>query len=397
MRIFLLSGSRAEYGSQKRLIKLLSEDSFFDLRLIVTGTHLSESHGFTLRELIEDGIVPSYKIKVDIGSPSSKATATSFSSILTEMSTVFQNERPDLLLLVGDRFETLATALAALFLNIPIAHVHGGEVTEGAFDDAIRHSLTKMSHFHFVANEEFKRRVVQLGEDPKQVHVVGGLGIDSIANTSLLSRIEVEKALGREIKEKAFLVTFHPTTNEGSDSLDHAKFLFDALDAYPDFQVIFTMPNADPLGLELGEMIREYAAHNSNVSVFDSLGQRLYLSCIPFMKCVIGNSSSGLSEVPSFGIPTVNIGIRQKGRPEASSVVTTGNSTAEIIVGIDKALSRDFQLDSKSARNPFGVEGAAIKIFTTLKSLDLKLMRTKSFYDLTESYKLLTSYPPHIE
>lgn len=380
MKIFLLSGSRAEYGSQKRLIKLLSEDSYFDLRLVVTGTHLSESHGYTLSELTEDGVVPNFKVEID--SSSSDATATSFASIHTEMSKVFQHERPDLLLLVGDRFETLATALAAMFLNIPIAHIHGGEVTEGAFDDAIRHSLTKMSHFHFVANEEFKRRVVQLGEDPKQVHVVGGLGIDSIANTSLLSRIEVEEALGWELSDKVFLVTFHPTTNEGSDSLVHTKFLFDALDAYPDFQIIFTMPNADPLGLEIGQMIREYAANNCNVLVFDSLGQRLYLSCLPFMTCVIGNSSSGLSEVPSFGIPTVNIGIRQKGRPEASSVVTTGNSTEEIITGIDKALSEDFQIESRSAKNPFGVDGATIKIVTILKSLNLKLIRTKSFYNL---------------
>ncbi len=382
MKIFLLTGSRAEYGSQKRLIDLLSDDSYFDLRLIVTGTHLSESHGYTVRELIEDGIVPSYQVKVDIGSASSDATAITFSSILTEMSKIFQNERPDLLLLVGDRFETLATALAAMFLNVPMAHIHGGEVTEGAFDDAIRHSLTKISHFHFVANEEFKDRVIQLGENPSRVFVVGGLGIDSIANTSLLSRVEVEDALGVELREKAFLVTFHPTTNEGSDSLAHVKSLFEALDAYPDFQIIFTMPNADPLGLEVGNMIRGYATRNSNVFIFDSLGQRLYLSCLPFMKCVVGNSSSGLSEVPTFGIPTVNIGIRQKGRPEAISVITTGTSVKEITTGIDKALSLGFQIDSKLAKNPFGIEGASLKIFSTLKSLDLGKIKAKSFYDL---------------
>jgi UDP-hydrolysing UDP-N-acetyl-D-glucosamine 2-epimerase len=382
VKIFLLTGSRAEYGSQKRLIELLSDDSYFDLRLIVTGTHLSESHGYTVRELIEDGVVPSYQVKVNIGSPSSDATAITFSSILIEMSKIFQNERPDLLLLVGDRFETLATALAAMFLNVPMAHIHGGEVTEGAFDDAIRHSLTKISYYHFVANEEFKDRVIQLGENPSRVFVVGGLGIDSIANTSLLSRLEVEDALGVELREKAFLVTFHPTTNEGSDSLVHAKSLFEALDAYPDFQIIFTMPNADPLGLEVGNMIRGYAARNSNVSVFDSLGQRLYLSCLPFMKCVVGNSSSGLSEVPTFGIPTVNIGIRQKGRPEAISVITTGTSVEEITTGIDKALSIGFQIDSKLAKNPFGVEGASLKIFSALKSLDLDTIKAKSFYDL---------------
>lgn len=382
MKVFLLSGSRAEYGSQQRLIKLLREDPYFELRLIVTGSHLSESHGYTLRELIDDGITSNYEVKVDMASDSPAATSSAFSLILTEVTRIFETERPDLLLLVGDRFETLATALAAMFLNIPMAHVHGGEVTEGAFDDAIRHSLTKISHFHFVANEEFRSRVIQLGENPNRVYVVGGLGVDAIASTSLLGRIEVEKALGMKLTEKVFLVTFHPTTNEGSDSLTHLESLFDSLNLFNDYQIIFTMPNADPNGLKLGVMIREYAAKNSNVYVFDSLGQKLYLSCMPFLKCVIGNSSSGLSEVPSFGVPTVNIGNRQKGRPEASSVITTDYSAKAITDGINKALSIDFQSNLKSAKNPFGVEGAVHKILDTLKSLELQNTQLKSFYDL---------------
>jgi UDP-hydrolysing UDP-N-acetyl-D-glucosamine 2-epimerase len=382
VKVFLLSGSRAEYGSQQRLIKLLREDPYFELRLIVTGSHLSESHGYTLRELIDDGITSNYEVKVDMASDSPAATSSAFSLILTEVTRIFETERPDLLLLVGDRFETLATALAAMFLNIPMAHVHGGEVTEGAFDDAIRHSLTKISHFHFVANEEFRSRVIQLGENPNRVYVVGGLGVDAIASTSLLGRIEVEKALGMKLTEKVFLVTFHPTTNEGSDSLTHLESLFDSLNLFNDYQIIFTMPNADPNGLKLGVMIREYAAKNSNVYVFDSLGQKLYLSCMPFLKCVIGNSSSGLSEVPSFGVPTVNIGNRQKGRPEASSVITTDYSAKAITDGINKALSIDFQSNLKSAKNPFGVEGAVHKILDTLKSLELQNTQLKSFYDL---------------
>ena len=382
MKVFLLSGSRAEYGSQNRLIRLLAEDSDFDVRLIVTGTHLSDAHGFTLSELIEDGVNPDYKIKVDVGSASSDATAAAFSVILTEATQIFLAERPDLLLLVGDRFETLAAALAAMFLNIPIAHIHGGEVTEGAFDDATRHSLTKMSHFHFVANEEFRKRVIQLGENPAHVYVVGGLGLDSIANTPLLTRSEVEDSLGFDLGDKVFMITFHPATNEGPDTKDHIRSLLDSLEGFNDFQILFTMPNADPNGLIIGKMIREYAAKHSNVHVFDSLGQKLYLSCLPFVKCVIGNSSSGLSEVPSFGIPTVNIGNRQKGRPEASSVITTGNSTEEITSGINKALSSDFQTTAKSAKNPFGVEGATLNVFKLLKSLDLKKLKSKSFYDL---------------
>ena len=383
MKIFLLSGSRAEYGSQNRLIRLLSEDSYFDVRLIVTGTHLSETHGFTVNELIQDGIFPNYEIKVNVGSDSLAATADAFSVILTEATKIFVTERPDLLLLVGDRFETLATALAAMFLNIPIAHIHGGEVTEGAFDDAIRHSLTKMSHFHFVANEEFKKRVVQLGENPEQVHIVGGLGLDSIAHTSLLTRAEVEESLGFALGSNVFLVTFHPATNEGADTERHIRSLLDSLDVFSDFQILFTMPNADPNGLLIGKMIRDYAETHTNAYVFDSLGQKLYLSCLPFVKCVIGNSSSGLSEVPSFGIPTVNIGNRQKGRPEATSVITTGNSTDEIISGISRALSIDFQTKAKSAINPFGVEGATVNVYKQLKALDLEGLKSKSFYDLS--------------
>lgn len=382
MKVYLLSGSRAEYGSQSRLVRLLTQDSYFDVRLIVTGTHLSEAHGFTLSEIIEDGVTPDYEIKVDVGSHSSDATAAAFSVILTEATKIFLAERPDLLLLVGDRFETLATALAAMFLNIPIAHIHGGEVTEGAFDDAIRHSLTKMSHFHLVANEQFRKRVIQLGENGERVHVVGGLGLDSIANTLLLTRSEVEESLGFELIDKVFLVTFHPATNEGSDSEKRIKSLLDSLDFFSDFQIIFTMPNADPNGLIIGEIIREYADNHENVYVYDSLGQKLYLSCIPFVKCVIGNSSSGLSEVPSFGVPTVNIGNRQKGRPEATSVITTRNSTEEIKAGIIKALSDDFQSNAKLAKNPFGIEGAALNVIKILKSLDLKNLKNKSFYDL---------------
>ncbi len=382
MKIFLVSGSRAEYGSQRKILKLISEDTFFRMSLVVTGAHLSENHGNTINEIEFDGIEVSYKVGLRLIADDRIDTAFAVSDAINGFANVFAQSEPEFLLLVGDRYETFAAATAAHLLGIPIGHVHGGEITEGAFDDSLRHSITKMAHVHFVANTEFRNRVIQLGEQPKNVHIVGGLGIDAIASTERLNKLELEARLGMKFSQRNFLITFHPTTLDSVSSEEQIRNLLVALDAFPDTNMIFTMPNSDPANSIIRTQIISYAERHTSVKIFESLGNVAYLSTIPFVDCVIGNSSSGLSEVPSFGVPTVNIGIRQKGRPCASSVISTGSSAGEIVKGIQLAISPDFKLISKNAINPFGVAGASRKIVQIIKDTDISNLQRKSFYDL---------------
>jgi GDP/UDP-N,N'-diacetylbacillosamine 2-epimerase (hydrolysing) len=293
--------------------------------------------------------------------------------------------RPDLLLVLGDRFEIFAAAAAATVARIPIAHAHGGETTEGAFDESMRHSITKMSHLHFVAAEDYRRRVIQLGEDPERVFLVGGLGVDKIRKLDLLGREALENALGFEFGEKNLLITFHPATLENATSAEQMKELLGALDALGDTHLIFTMPNADTGGHELIAMIEQFVASRSNSRAYVSLGDLRYLSCIRHVDGVVGNSSSGLTEVPSFGKGTVNIGDRQRGRLKASSVIDCEPNREAIGAALQRLFSPGFRAALTATRNPYGEGGASEKIVGVLRDFPLRSILKKSFHDFASA------------
>jgi GDP/UDP-N,N'-diacetylbacillosamine 2-epimerase (hydrolysing) len=290
--------------------------------------------------------------------------------------------RPDLLLVLGDRFEILAAVAAAAVAGIPVAHLHGGETTEGAYDEAIRHSITKMSHLHFVAAEEYRRRVLQMGEDPARVFLVGGLGVDAIRRVQLLERNELEDALGFSFGARSLMVTFHPTTLAEATPAEQMAELLAALDGRADTQILFTMPNADNHGRELFAMVEQFVAEHANARAFTSLGQQRYLSCLRYVDAVVGNSSSGLAEAPSFGKATVNIGERQQGRLRAESVIDCPAERGAIAEALERIYSPEFRIAASSARNPYGDGGASERIVDALASQSLDGIVRKKFHDI---------------
>jgi GDP/UDP-N,N'-diacetylbacillosamine 2-epimerase (hydrolysing) len=299
---------------------------------------------------------------------------------------VYERLQPDMIVVLGDRFEIFAAVSAALIAGVPIAHLHGGETTEGAFDEAIRHSITKMSHLHFVAATEYQERVIQLGEHPERVFNVGGMGIDAIKRINLLNREDLEESLGFRFGKKNLLITFHPVTLEGGvSSSAQTKELLAALDELDDTQLIFTMPNADTGGRELSALVQTFADSHPNACVFGSLGQLRYFSCLAQVDAVVGNSSSGLAEAPSFGIGTVNIGDRQKGRLQAESVIDCQPVKAQIIEALEHVYSPQFQEELKTVQNPYGNGGSSEKIVKKLADYPLQNILKKQFYNLPVS------------
>lgn len=290
--------------------------------------------------------------------------------------------KPDLIVVLGDRFEIFAAVSSALVARIPVAHLHGGETTEGAFDESLRHSITKMSHLHFVAAEEYRQRVIQLGEQPERVFLVGGLGVDNIKQLKLLNRAELEASLGFKLTQKNLLVTFHPVTLETATAIDQMAALLDALAELKDTQLIFTLPNADTDGRALIKMVEKFVEQHHNAHAYASLGQLRYLSCIAQVDGVVGNSSSGLLEAPSFGKGTINIGDRQRGRLQAMSVINSAPDQKSITVALNKLYSADFQASLSKVRNPYGEGGASEKIVTTIKNYAIDGIAKKAFYDL---------------
>jgi GDP/UDP-N,N'-diacetylbacillosamine 2-epimerase (hydrolysing) len=295
---------------------------------------------------------------------------------------VFSELRPDLVVVLGDRFEIFAATAAALVAKIPVAHLHGGENTTGAFDEAFRHSITKMSHLHFVATEEYRDRVIQLGENPKNIYLVGGVGIDSIKNLPLLGRKELEAQLGIELGKKSLLITFHPVTLDAESPEHQMKELLAALSHLHDTTLIFTMPNTDTGGYELIKMIEEFVGKNKNAKAFISLGQLKYLSCITYVDGVVGNSSSGLTEVPTFKKGTINVGDRQLGRLQANSVINCKPIEKDIRGAIEKLYSPDFQSNLAVTKNPYGEGGASASVVKALKEASLEGIVKKTFHDL---------------
>ncbi len=380
-KLCVVTGSRAEYGLLKHFIKEINESDAFELILLVTGSHLSEKFGLTFNEIKSDGFFINRKIDIQVNKDNPDDIANSTALSIRGFSGAYKDFNPVLIILLGDRYELLGAAIAAMYHQIPIAHLHGGELTLGAMDDSIRHSLTKLSHIHFVANEVYRNRVIQLGENPSLVFNVGGLGVDAIKRVNLLSKKQLEEKLQLKFKERNLLVTFHPVTLEKSSS-HQMEELLKALAIRDDYQIIFTMPNADPNSKVLFEMIENFVKNRANSSLFKSLGQTYYYSCLAQVDAVIGNSSSGLLEAPSFYKATVNIGERQSGRLKASSVIDCDPDFISINNAIDKIYTKTFQDIVSKTINPYGNGEAVNAIVKHLKNLSFGSLIKKRFYDL---------------
>lgn len=381
-KVCFVTGSRAEFGLLRYVIENSERNSGINTQIIVTGSHLSHQHGQTIDEIRASGFQSSSEVDLAIG-PGEVADVTHSLALAVEgFGAAFSSLQPDLLVVLGDRYEILGAVSAALIAGVPIAHLHGGEITEGAFDDAIRHSITKMSHLHFVANETYAKRVIRMGENPSRVFTVGGLGVDAIKRTQLLDKAELEKSLGLKFGKRNLLVTYHPVTNDRAKDIETFKNLLAALSELEDTVLIFTKPNADVGHSELANMLTNYVEKNENAFLYDSLGQTRYYSCLQFVDGVVGNSSSGLLEAPTFGIGTVNIGNRQKGRLLADSVVSCDPSFKSIRTALAKLFASDFRQLLKSVSNPYGNGGAAQGIVDIISKVDLSGLINKEFYDL---------------
>lgn len=381
-KICVVTGTRADYGCLRWVLEGIREASGLELQVIATGMHLSPEFGLTYREIETDGFLIDRKVEMLLSSDTPTGLAKSMGLGLIGFGEALQQLQPDLMLVSGDRFEIFSAVAAAMVARIPVAHLHGGESTEGAFDEAIRHSITKMSHLHFVAAEEYRKRVIQLGEHPSRVFLVGGLGIDNIKKLTLLDRQALEASLGFEMGRRNLLVTFHPVTLEKATATQQMAELLAALETLADTHLIFTMPNADTDGRVLIDMVKQFAADHANAHAYTSLGQLRYLSCIQHVDGVVGNSSSGLAEVPSFGKGTINIGDRQRGRLKAVSVIDCSPDRQSIAAALQQLYSPAFQATLKTVRNPYGEGGASEKIVQILQGYPLESILKKSFHDL---------------
>ena len=381
-KVCVVTGTRADYGCLRWVMEGIKAAEGLELQVIATGMHLSPEFGLTYREIEKDGFVIDRKVEMLLSSDTPTGISKSMGLGMMGFADAFEQLQPDLVLVLGDRFEIFAAASAAMVARIPLAHLHGGETTEGAIDEAIRHAITKMSHLHFVAAEDYRRRVIQLGEAPERVFLVGGLGIDNILLLQLLDRAALEDALDFKLGPKNLLVTFHPVTLEKSTAGAQMAELLAALDELEDTHLIFTMPNADTDGRVLIGMIEQYVATHSNARAYTSLGQLRYLSCIRQMDGVVGNSSSGLAEVPSFRKGTVNIGDRQRGRLKADSVIDCAPERQSIAAALRTLYSPEFQTRLPAVRNPYGEGGASEKVVRILQEYPLDHLLKKTFNDL---------------
>lgn len=384
-KICVITGARAEYGLLRWVMQGIQDDSGLTLQIIATGMHLSPEFGLTFREIEQDGFQIDRKVEMLTSSDTPVGIAKSMGLGLSGFADALNELHPDLIVVLGDRFEIFSAVSAALVARIPVAHVHGGETTEGSIDEALRHSITKMSHLHFVAAEEYRQRVIQLGEQPDRVFMVGGLGVDNIKRMKLLDREALEQSLGIQLGEKSLLVTFHPVTLETGTAADQMAALLAVLDGQHDTQLVFTMPNADTDGRVLKTMIEQFVAQHANSCAYTSLGQLRYLSCLAHVDGVVGNSSSGLLEAPSFQKGTINIGDRQRGRLQAASVINCEPTRESITTALKHLYSAGFHTGLRNVRNPYGEGGASEKILATLKSAALDGVLKKSFYNASRA------------
>lgn len=384
-KICVITGTRAEYGLLRWVMQGVQDEPDLTLQTIATGMHLSPEFGLTYREIEQDGFQIDRKVEMLTSSDTPVGIAKSMGLGLIGFADALHELTPDLVLLLGDRFEIFSAAAAALIARIPVAHLHGGEATEGAFDEAMRHSITKMSHLHFVATEAYRQRVIQLGEQPDRVFLVGGLGIDNIKRLKLLDRVALEASLNFKFRQKNLLITFHPATLEAETSTDQMAELLAALAELKDTGLIFTLPNADTGGRALIKMVERFVVQHDNACAYQSLGQLRYLSCIAHVDGVVGNSSSGLLEVPSFKKGTINIGDRQRGRLKAASVIDCAPERESIIKALGLLYSPEFRSTLETICSPYGDAGASSRIVEIVAKIPLEGIIKKHFFDLPHS------------
>jgi GDP/UDP-N,N'-diacetylbacillosamine 2-epimerase (hydrolysing) len=380
-KIMVVTGTRAEFGLLRGLMA--------DISVIATGMHLSAKFGMTYSEIEEAGFFIDMKVDMSLEGDSAEDISKSIGVGMFGFADAYKQLEPDMIVVLGDRFELLSAVISALIARIPVAHLHGGETTEGAFDEAIRHSITKMSHLHFVGADEYRNRVIQLGESPERVFMVGGLGVDAIKRTKLLTRTAVEKALGFSFGKRNLLITFHPVTLEEATSELQMIELLTALNKLKQTNLIFTMPNSDTGNSKLIKLVNDFVSVNPNARAYSSLGQLRYLSCMLFVDGVVGNSSSGLAEAPTMKIGTVNIGDRQKGRLMADSVISCQPERGAIGEAINKLYCPHFIESLGDVKNPYGDGGAGKKIVSVIKTIELNDIVKKSFYDFSDFRQLL--------
>jgi len=382
--ICIVTGSRAEYGLFYPLLKLLHKTADFNLQIIATGTHLSKEFGLTYREILKDGFTIDRKVNIGLIADNPSGILDSMGLALSGLGRAYAQIKPGLVVLLGDRFETFCAATAAHVSGIPIAHLHGGELTEGAMDDAFRHAITKMSLLHFTSTQEYRRRVIQLGESPDHVFDVGALGVDNALSLKLKTRTALEKELNFSFGKRTAMVTFHPVTLDQESPAGQLKELLNALDKFSDLKVIFTLPNADPGSREITRAIQAYVGSNPDKArTFVSLGRLNYLSVLDQVDVVAGNSSSGIIEAPSLGKPTVNIGLRQKGRVMAKSIINCNPREKDIVKALKKSFSPGFVKLCRKVRNPYG-EGKAAEQIVKIIAANIKGIKNtrKTFRDI---------------
>lgn len=384
-KICVVTGTRAEYGLLRWVMEGIRQSTELELQLIATGMHLSPEFGMTVEMVEADGFKIDHKVEMLLSSDTAVGITKSMGLGMIGFADALAELKPDLMLVLGDRYEIFATVASAMIARVPIAHLHGGEATEGLIDEPIRHSISKMSHLHFVAAEEYRRRVIQLGEQPEHVFNVGGLGIDSFLRLKLLARNELEEALNFKLEKRNLLITFHPVTLEHNTSAQQMNELLAALAELKNTGLIFTMPNADTEGRVLFRKIEAFCVQHSQACVYTSLGQLRYLSCINHVDAVIGNSSSGLLEVPSFKKGTINIGDRQRGRLKATSVIDCEPDQDSIRGAFKLLYSPEFQAQLSAVENPYGNGGASGEIVRILESQSLDNLLKKRFYDLPKT------------
>ena len=379
-KICVVTGSRADYGLLKWLILFLQNDKNIRSSLIVTGAHLSKKYGYTVDAIKKDQIKISSKIDLKIKKTDEISLSNSMAISLNKTTKELIRIKPHIVILLGDRYELLSSAISCMLLNIPIGHIHGGELTEAAFDDSIRHSITKMAHLHFVSNNTYKKRVIQLGENKNNIHVVGGLGLDNFKYIKLLTKKELEKNLKIKFLKKSCLVTFHPVTLE-KNSLFQLKQLLDSIKSFKEITFIITSPNADTIGMKMKKLILTYAKKHNNFHFFNSLGQLKYISSINVVDFVLGNSSSGVIEVPELNKYTINVGNRQKGRLMAKSIIQCNPNKKEITKKINLIYKKYIKKKLKNNSKLYGESGASLKIYNILKKTNFENLINKKFYD----------------
>lgn len=382
MKISVVTGTRAEFGLLSGLMQLIRDSSMLDVQVVVTGTHLLDEFGHTADAIAEAGLAVDWEVRSITQASIGADVSNQVGAGIIDFTEAFKELAPSAVVLLGDRYEMLAAAIAAFFLKIPIVHLHGGEVTQGAFDDTIRHAITKFSSVHCVAHEDYARRVIQLGEHPDTVHVVGALGVDELSRVTLKCRSDLEEILGIELRETIFLVTYHPVTSGKSDALAETAELIAALESVPDSTVVVTMSNADPDHQDITNAMKMAVNRHPGFWIFsESLGQQNYWSLMAMATAVVGNSSSGILEAASYQTATVNIGPRQTGRIMPSSVVSCAASRDAITAALDEVMSRDFRSELGHVVNPLGGQGAAARIVFVLENIQRSHLGGKVFYE----------------